>query len=519
MSVDLNLLVVDDEEAICEGCRRIFERQGFHVTKTSDPEHGLSLAGSNDYAAVLLDIKMPKMDGIQFFERLRATKPNVPVILMTGYPSVPNAVAAIRLGAAAYVTKPFTPEEITQAVRKMVHATPDGSRGAVPESWQPAEDGPRFFRNAWACLGKEGTVRAGMVADRATATAVKSVRLPGIGEVVFQGLPMAVVEMRDGTERIVPAPVSGVVEAVNESLAAAADAFATDPCGAGWMAIICPTRAEDELARCTHRRVALYSPDAPVNEEHVTQLKAFGCTVDTATNADSLATLFQNPDLDLLVLDAPATAEAGLAALDRVAALRPAMKIVVAAAARNAAESAYRTRKLFYFAVEPFTDNEMADILDAAFRPKACPQAAQAEVAPGQPLMGIELTNRNGTKIHLLAGPGVMRRSVGLGVAIRQRLLDRLYPMQTRLGVAKLTPEELVGTAAGANRLVVLLVKDLGRTPGSLVRDTKSEYVAVSGEGAGKVTTLVIQPGPDGTPDSLEPETVDMLAEHIVDDL
>ena len=512
MSVDLNLLVVDDEEAICEGCRRIFERQGFHVTKTSDAEHGLSLAGAQDFAAVLLDIKMPKMDGIQFFEKLRATKPNTPVILMTGYPTVPNAVAAIRLGAAAYVTKPFTPEEITQAVRKMLHAAPHGPDQTTPDAWRPADDGPRFFHNAWASMGQDGTVRAGVATDRATATAVQAVRLPGIGEVVFQGLPMAVLQLQDGTERIVPAPISGIVEGVNESLAASPGVLATD-------ALICPTRADDELARCTHRRVALYTPDAPVHEEHVAQLKAFGCTVDTAVNADSLATLFQNPDLDLLVLDAPSTAEAGLAALDRVAALRPAMKVVVAAGAQNAAESAYRTRKLFYFAIEPFTDNEMADILDAAFRTKTAAPSHQAAATAGQPLMGIELTNRQGSKVHLLAGPRVLQRASGLGAAVRQRLLDRLYPMQTRLGEAKLTPEELVGSAAGADRLVVLLAKDLGRTPGTLVRDTKSEYVAVSGEEAGKVTTLVIQPGPDGTPDSLDPETVNMLAEHIVEDL
>ena len=202
MSVDLNLLVVDDEEAICEGCRRIFERQGFHVTKTSDAEQGLSLAGSNDYAAVLLDIKMPKMDGIQFFERLRATKPDVPVILMTGYPTVPNAVAAIRLGAAAYVTKPFTPEEITQAVRKMLHSVPGGSDGKTIDRWQPADEGPRFFQNAWASLGEDGTVRAGVAIDRATAAAARAVRLPGLGEVVFQGLPMAGLEMHDGTKQI-----------------------------------------------------------------------------------------------------------------------------------------------------------------------------------------------------------------------------------------------------------------------------------------------------------------------------
>ena len=60
------LLVVDDEEAICEGCRRILTRQGFAVEKTSDPVEGLDRATNTDYAAILLDIKMPAHDGIGF---------------------------------------------------------------------------------------------------------------------------------------------------------------------------------------------------------------------------------------------------------------------------------------------------------------------------------------------------------------------------------------------------------------------------------------------------------------------
>ena len=68
MSDDPRLLVVDDEEAICEGCRRIFSRQGFEVEKSSDASQGLHLAEENDYAAILLDIKMPNMDGIEFLE-------------------------------------------------------------------------------------------------------------------------------------------------------------------------------------------------------------------------------------------------------------------------------------------------------------------------------------------------------------------------------------------------------------------------------------------------------------------
>ncbi len=123
MSDSPKLLVVDDEEVICQACRRIFSRQGFQVEVNTDACNGLNCALHDDYAAILLDIKMPKIDGIQFLERLRETKPDQPVLIMTGYPSIPNATAAMRLGASDYITKPFRPDEITRAVQRIVGRT------------------------------------------------------------------------------------------------------------------------------------------------------------------------------------------------------------------------------------------------------------------------------------------------------------------------------------------------------------------------------------------------------------
>lgn len=120
MPDDLRLLVVDDEEVVCRACRRVFSPQGFLVETSSDAREGLSLATERDYSAILLDIKMPVMDGMQFLAELRKTRPDLPVILITGYPSIPNAASAMRLGVADYVTKPFTPEEITQAVQRLL---------------------------------------------------------------------------------------------------------------------------------------------------------------------------------------------------------------------------------------------------------------------------------------------------------------------------------------------------------------------------------------------------------------
>ena len=120
MSDSPRLLVVDDEEVVCRSCRRIFEPRGFEVTTSRDAAEALSLATEHDYDAILLDIKMPVMDGIQFLQELRNTKPDVPVIFITGYPSIATAASATRLGAADYVTKPFTPNEIVESVERLL---------------------------------------------------------------------------------------------------------------------------------------------------------------------------------------------------------------------------------------------------------------------------------------------------------------------------------------------------------------------------------------------------------------
>ena len=145
------LLLVDDEEVICQACRRIFSRQGFTVDTNTDARQGLAQALEKDYEIILLDIKMPNMDGIQFLEQLRQTRLEVPVLIITGYPSIPNAAAAMRLGACDYVTKPFTSEEITSAVQRVLatRRIPEGNGDAGGRSG----DGRVRRRVADAVLG------------------------------------------------------------------------------------------------------------------------------------------------------------------------------------------------------------------------------------------------------------------------------------------------------------------------------------------------------------------------------
>ena len=123
------LLVVDDEGDICRACRRILKQAGFRVHVSRNARIGLGRTTVEDYSAILLDIKMPEMDGFQFLEQLRNEKPDLPVMVMTGYPSIRTAALAVRLSASDYLTKPFTPEQITQSVRRMLAL---GTGGSAP---------------------------------------------------------------------------------------------------------------------------------------------------------------------------------------------------------------------------------------------------------------------------------------------------------------------------------------------------------------------------------------------------
>ncbi len=120
MSDKPRLLVVDDDPVICHAYWRIFSDQGFKVEESTDVREGLKRATEEDYAGVLLDIKMPGIDGIQFLEELRKHNPALPVLIMTGYPSLSTATASVELGASGYITKPFTPAKIRRSVQEML---------------------------------------------------------------------------------------------------------------------------------------------------------------------------------------------------------------------------------------------------------------------------------------------------------------------------------------------------------------------------------------------------------------
>jgi DNA-binding NtrC family response regulator len=116
----VRVLVVDDEEIVRESLLGWLEKDGFTVATAADGVAAVGRLRAEPWSIILLDLKMPGMDGIQVLEQARQLRPEAVVLMMTAYATVDTAVAAMKLGAYDYLVKPFDPEELSLLIGKIV---------------------------------------------------------------------------------------------------------------------------------------------------------------------------------------------------------------------------------------------------------------------------------------------------------------------------------------------------------------------------------------------------------------
>ena len=102
-----NILIIDDEETTCKIFSKILQEEGYTVYTALDGIEGLKIVRENPIDVIFLDIKMPKMDGIEILKRIKKSDAGIIVIVLTGYGTIELAKKAMRLGAFDFITKPF----------------------------------------------------------------------------------------------------------------------------------------------------------------------------------------------------------------------------------------------------------------------------------------------------------------------------------------------------------------------------------------------------------------------------
>jgi DNA-binding NtrC family response regulator len=114
------ILVIDDDENIRKVLETILEDEGYIVETAETAKKGIEESEKAFYNLALIDVRLPDMEGIELLSKLRNTKPKTRKIIITGYPTLQNAVAAVNKGADAYVMKPFEVDKILQTIREQL---------------------------------------------------------------------------------------------------------------------------------------------------------------------------------------------------------------------------------------------------------------------------------------------------------------------------------------------------------------------------------------------------------------
>jgi CheY-like chemotaxis protein/glycine cleavage system H lipoate-binding protein len=257
------ILCVDDEEVILGSFRKILVLDGYAVDTVESGKEALGLIQSHNYDFVFTDLKMPEMDGVEVTKSVKHIRPDIDVIIITGYATVETAVETMKQGAMDYVQKPFTEDELLAFVKKSllrrqdriqkmlqprVHITHLSAVESVRAN-EFAIPGGVFIApgHCWAALAENGASRVG-IDDFAKKLVgrIDEVFLPNLGMAVKRGQPLF--SIRKGNRRITfRSPLSGKVVNTQTAFIHSTDPLEKTPYENNWICIIDADQLDAEL--------------------------------------------------------------------------------------------------------------------------------------------------------------------------------------------------------------------------------------------------------------------------------
>ena len=256
MSEPRDLLVIEDEPMVTQAVVMICGNEGMTVTAVDNAAEALRILQGGRYRLALCDIMMQGLDGFQFLAELARSGIPTPVVMMTGYSTVENAVRSLAAGALDYLPKPFTADELLAVVRRALRssalleaAESAGLESGGSLSYVPCPaDYLKLGCVSWALMEDEGTARVG-VSDLflKAAEGIREFELAEPGDDLVQGIPCAVATSPDGSRHGIMCPLSGKVLEVNAEAQSHPSLVEKDPYFKGWLYRILPSDPESNL--------------------------------------------------------------------------------------------------------------------------------------------------------------------------------------------------------------------------------------------------------------------------------
>ncbi len=116
----MKILVVDDDAIVIKSCKRILEAEGLEVSTVPSADEALEMIKKYEFDLLLIDVKMPRHDGMFLMREILKVIPDMPIVVMSGYPTPETVSDVLKLGATQFIPKPFRPDELIKTIRPVL---------------------------------------------------------------------------------------------------------------------------------------------------------------------------------------------------------------------------------------------------------------------------------------------------------------------------------------------------------------------------------------------------------------
>jgi len=384
------ILVVDDEESVCHSIGKILTRKGFVVDNSLDVEDAVKKMSKTSFDLVITDLMMPKTSGMELLQIVRDHYPELDVIMVTGYASIESAVKATKLGAAAYLPKPFTPDELMRVTEQALETRrkhPRVAKKAAPPVNRTAQrddlidvDMP-FSEGEVAKATSPGYVEALTHSDipvarkKATDRAYCATGQRECRRLVTEGRECA------GECPVLKKERERAAKAIGRVARPTADLIDVDmPFSIGEVErymgadyINCMERSDIPRAAlyghdATARHAVLVVDDEPIVCHSVRRILSKGrCAVEEAFDVDAALQKMKLHRYDLVILDLKMPKRSGLEVLESMRANYPNVPVVMVSGFASIENAIEATRLGAYnFIPKPFTPTELMKVAEEA---------------------------------------------------------------------------------------------------------------------------------------------------------
>ena len=256
MEIKLNILVVDDEQIVLDSINKhLRKEENLNVITTLYVEEAISIMREQDIHIILTDLMMPEIDGLEFLKMTKDEKPDIIVIMITGYATINTALQAMQLGAFDYIAKPFSRDELKKIVKRAADLAYASFEGKKEEKIGKKEKNEKIFgsikgigEHSWLMKEDDGIVKIGVERPFLYSVGrIQSVYLPSKGDKLRQGSVYFQVFSADLRSQSLLSPISGTVVEVNDDVNKNPNKALEDPYDTGWLIKLEPENFEEEV--------------------------------------------------------------------------------------------------------------------------------------------------------------------------------------------------------------------------------------------------------------------------------